>query len=83
MTASQQVPDKEPGNTLHSEATEGGQPRINLNHLKPAGNTGSEREEPKVRLKKTAGTRTNQQPEYADHEPKAVTNHEGQLKPTS
>ena len=25
--------------------TEGGQPRINLNHLKPAANTGSERKE--------------------------------------
>ena len=43
-------------NPLHSEATEGGQPRINLNHRKPAANTGSEREEPKVRNKKTSGT---------------------------
>ena len=39
-------------NTLHSEAMEGGQPRINLNHRKLADNTGSEREEPKVRYKK-------------------------------
>ena len=70
-------------NTLHSEATEGGQPRINLNHLKPAANTGSEREEPKVRLKKTAGTWTIQRPEYAAHEPKAVTNHERQPRPPS
>ena len=31
---------------------EGGQPRINLNHLKPAANTESKREEPKVRPKK-------------------------------
>ena len=47
----------------HSEAMEGGQPRINLNHLKPAANTGSEREEPKVRPKKTAGVWTTQRPE--------------------
>ena len=50
-------------NNLHSEATEGGPPRRNLNHLKPAANTGSEREEPKVRPKKTAGAWTTQQPE--------------------
>ena len=54
---------KNQGNNLHSEATEGGQPRINLNHLKPAANTGSEREEPKVRPKKTAGAWTTQRPE--------------------
>ena len=54
---------KNQGKNLHSEATEGGQPRINPNHLKPAVNTGSEREEPKVRPKKTAGTRTIQWPE--------------------
>ena len=50
-------------NNLHSEATEGGQPRINLNHLKPAANTGSEREEPKGRPKKKAGAWTTQRPE--------------------
>ena len=38
---------KNQGNNLHCQATEGGQPRINLNHLKPAANTGSERKEPK------------------------------------
>ena len=54
---------KNQGNNLHSEATEGGQPRINLNHLKPAANTGSEREEPKVRPKKTPGAWTTQRPE--------------------
>ena len=54
---------KNQGNNLHSRATEGGPPRINLNHLKPAANTGSEREEPKVRPKKTAGARTTQRPE--------------------
>ena len=42
---------------------EGGQPRINPNHLKPAANTGSEREEPKVRPKKRAGAWTTQRPE--------------------
>ena len=34
-------------NNLHRQATEGGQQRINLNHFKPAANTGSERKEPK------------------------------------
>ena len=38
---------KNQGNNLHRQATEGGQPRINLNYLKPAANTGSERKEPK------------------------------------
>ena len=45
-------PTKNQGNNHRSEATEGGQLRINLNHHKPAANTGSEREEPKVNPKK-------------------------------
>ena len=63
--ASQQVAylTKNQGNNLHSEATEGVQPRINLNHLKPSANTGSEREEPKVRSKNIAGAWTTKRPE--------------------
>ena len=83
MRASQPVPDKNQVNPRHSEATEGGQPRRNLNHLKPAANTGSESEEPKVMAKKTLGTWTNSRPEYAVYEPKDVTNHEGQPRPAS
>ena len=45
-------PTKNQGNNHRSEATEEGQLRINLNHRKPAANTGSEREEPKVNPKK-------------------------------
>ena len=52
MRASQPVPDKNQVHPLHSEAMEGGQPRRNLNHRKLAGNTGSEREESRVRYKK-------------------------------
>ena len=48
---------------------EGGQPRINLNHLKPAANTRSEREEPKVRPKKRAGAWTIQRPESPSENP--------------
>ena len=51
------------GNNLRSEATEGGQPRINPNHRKPVANTGSEREEPKVRPNKRAGAWITQRPE--------------------
>ena len=39
-------------NNHRSEATEGGQLRKNLNHLKPAANTGSEKVEPKAKHKK-------------------------------
>ena len=38
---------KNQGNNLHCQATEGGQPRMNLNHPKPSANTGSERKESK------------------------------------
>ena len=54
---------KNQGNNLHSEATEGGQPRINRNHLKPSVNTGSEREEPKAISMKIAGAWTTKRPE--------------------
>ena len=45
-------PTKNQGNNHRSEATEVGQLRKNLNHLEPAANTGSEKEEPKAKPKK-------------------------------
>ena len=53
---------KNQGNNLHSEATEGGQPRINPNHLKPSANTGSEREEPKVKFQENSRRLDHQTP---------------------
>ena len=61
-------PTKNQGNNHSSGATEVGQLRKNLNHPEPAANTGSKKDEPKVKRRKKTGARTIQLPEMGVEE---------------